>query len=199
MMVDPAGIYDLILPVLTCPLALLLALPSYVVLRRAGKLQFWHLVLAGAALAVIEFLVLFCGIGINAPPGANFITLLGVFSAGGVIIAATFWWIAIRMPAPSIRSLFAIAGAFIVFSAVWVAWGILTPGDYFANGSRWALWELRISPLAGANIGYLGSKYRMGRYVLLALMVAVIVFFISAPNGWWLKGLPSPPPVWRHR
>jgi hypothetical protein len=80
-----------------------------------------------------------------------------------------------------------ICGAFIVFTAIWIFWCIITPGDYFANGSI----ALEPSLFAGIIIGLLlGSliKIKGLKYILLILVIAGICYWLLVPDGWWAVG-----------
>jgi hypothetical protein len=88
------------------------------------------------------------------------------------------------------RLLFALMGAFSGATLGWVAWGILTPGDSFANSHPF----VEVSVLALAVVGGYAAFKRSSRRVRIAAAMstaACAAFWLAAPDGWWAK----PPPL----
>lgn len=77
------------------------------------------------------------------------------------------------------------------WSIYWVFWGLLSHGDYFAQGRTFALVTLIGAALAGAVVGY-KMRRTVPRVVLGALGVASVVFWLAAPRGWWAVPPPRP-------
>jgi hypothetical protein len=71
----------------------------------------------------------------------------------------------------------------------YAAWGIATPGDYFANGSS----LVDLSVIAAAAVGLLVGRAVTGRLriVVLAIGVASLSLWIALPAGWWVKSPPN--------
>jgi hypothetical protein len=89
----------------------------------------------------------------------------------------------------ALRFLFAALGAFTAATVGWIGWGIITPGDTFANGNPWV--DVTVLAL-GALGGYAAFK-RGSRRVRIAAAVASTlsaIFWVAVPNGWWAH----PPP-----
>jgi uncharacterized ion transporter superfamily protein YfcC len=87
-----------------------------------------------------------------------------------------------------VRLLSSVLCAFLLYTIVWVVWGMLTPGDYFANGSVWAQVSLILAVVIGLIAGFRAS--RPWRIVLSAGTIASLCFWIFAPDGWWRHGPP---------
>lgn len=86
-----------------------------------------------------------------------------------------------------------VLGAFSGVTLCWIAWGLMTPGDFFANG---AIVLLGITLIGAAALGgYLASRIRSRalRVVLLALSSLCVAFWIVAKSGWWASPPPSMP------
>ena len=82
-------------------------------------------------------------------------------------------------------------GAFCAVTICWFVWGFFfTPGDYFANGSRWVNRTLLISLLVGAGLAYLAGPWL--RVLVVAISLVCAAFWIFTPDGWWA----APPPYW---
>lgn len=81
-------------------------------------------------------------------------------------------------------------GAFSSATICWFVWGFyFTPGDYFANGSRWVNPTLVLALLVGGGLAYLGGRWT--RLVVIAISLLCAAFWISTPDGWW-----ATPPAW---
>jgi hypothetical protein len=52
------------------------------------------------------------------------------------------------------RLLNSALAAFCSFTLVWIAWGIATPGDYFANGGDSLYPSLGLASVGGMIIGF---------------------------------------------
>lgn len=71
---------------------------------------------------------------------------------------------------------------------VWIGWGVMTPGDYFADGNPLVYPTLVVGAAAGFIFGR--RKVRPGAVlVLIVLAAAACVFWILVPDGWWAKGI----------
>ena len=95
------------------------------------------------------------------------------------------------MPARATQVLLTLVGLLTAVTIYWVFWGLVSAGDFFAQGRTFALVTLIGAALAGAIVGY-KMKGTMPRIVLGAFGVASVVFWLAAPRGWW--ALPSPRP-----
>jgi hypothetical protein len=87
-----------------------------------------------------------------------------------------------------IRLLGSVLCAFCLCTVGWIVWGILTPGDYFANGSVMVKPSLLLAGLIGLVVGFRAS----GRWRILTLVVSIasLCFWIFVPEGWWAKAPP---------
>jgi hypothetical protein len=84
----------------------------------------------------------------------------------------------------------ASGGAFCAVTLCWIVWGVLTPGDYFANGNAFVNPSLALTAAAGAWFARKArTRLRISALVILALLC--IAFWIATPNGWWAKPLPG--------
>jgi len=92
------------------------------------------------------------------------------------------------------RVLFALLGAFVGGTSCWIVWGVLTPGDLFANGSP-LLWVTLVAAVAVLGFAGLKARSKVGRGVLVVLALACGLFWIAARDGWWAK---APPGSHRH-
>lgn len=91
-----------------------------------------------------------------------------------------------------LRVLRTSAAAFVGLTAGWILVGLLTPGDYHAQGSPFA-WLVLLG--LGVGAASLGAR-RRSRVATVVLGVGValsLLFWFGAPNGWWAKGPPPPP------
>ena len=88
------------------------------------------------------------------------------------------------------RVLFALLGAFVGGTVCWIAWGVLTPGDLFANGSP-MLWVTLVAAVAVLGFAGLKARSKAGRIVLVVLTLACGLFWIAARDGWWAKAPPG--------
>jgi hypothetical protein len=87
-----------------------------------------------------------------------------------------------------LRLFTATAAATCAFTVAWIAWGLATPGDYFANGSPFAMPTLALAIVLGLVAGFLlAARYRIA--VALALLLCLGFWFV-APSDWWV----TPPP-----
>jgi hypothetical protein len=89
------------------------------------------------------------------------------------------------------RVVFAGFGAFALGTACWAAWGLATPGDYFANGNLLCLPTLLGAVAIGAWVGY-RFDFAWVRGPIILLVVWALYFHAFVPDGWWGK----PPPSW---
>jgi hypothetical protein len=68
--------------------------------------------------------------------------------------------------------------------------GVLTPGDYFANGNAFVNPSLVLAGVAGAWLGCKARiQLRIGPLAILGLLC--VVLWIATPTGWWAKPLPG--------
>jgi hypothetical protein len=82
----------------------------------------------------------------------------------------------------------AVLGGFCFVTVVEVVCGLLTPGDYFANGSPLLLPSAIGSLVVGV---YFGLKARgRWRIAIFALSFACMCYWVFVPMGWWAKALP---------
>ncbi len=81
------------------------------------------------------------------------------------------------------------ASALTACTALWIVWGLATPGDYFANGNPLVIVSVALAGAAGLALGY---RRRSPRYrgIVLGLAVFALLFWLSVPNGWWAHGPP---------
>ena len=85
-----------------------------------------------------------------------------------------------------IRLLSSLLCAFLLYTIAWVACGLLTPGDYFANGSGFAEVSLMLAVVIGLIAGFRASP--RWRIVIFAGSIASLCFWIFVPDGWWAHG-----------
>jgi hypothetical protein len=79
--------------------------------------------------------------------------------------------------------------AFCFFTITWIVWGLLTPGDYFANGNSFAFPSLGVAALVGLIFGF-RATVRL-RLLIFAASIAGLGFWILVPEGWWAKAPPT--------
>ena len=89
-----------------------------------------------------------------------------------------------------LRWTMSIVGAFALGTLCWVLWGLITPGDYFANGSPMFPFSFVISVMIGLTLGY-SVRSRAFRYFFVGLAVLALAFWLFVPEGWWAKGPPG--------
>ena len=82
----------------------------------------------------------------------------------------------------SLRMLFSALAALSLSTLAYVVWGLLTPGDYFGNGSVLVLPTIAV--LFGLVAGFHASS-RLRR-VLLVTAVLSLCFWAFVPDGWWV-------------
>lgn len=82
-----------------------------------------------------------------------------------------------------------LASALTACTVAWIAWGLATPGDYFANGNPLSYVSV---VLAGALGLFAGYRRRSPRYrgIVLAAALFALLFWLTAPDGWWAHGPP---------
>lgn len=90
-----------------------------------------------------------------------------------------------------VRGIFGLLGAYCLCTACWIIWGILTPGDYFANGSLLFMPSLVVAGAAGFTCGF-RIRRRTARLVVVPLVLASTLFWTCVPEGWWAKPPPMP-------
>jgi hypothetical protein len=88
---------------------------------------------------------------------------------------------------PIVRLTTAVLNGFCFFTIAEIVWGLLTPGDYFANGN-----PLLVPTVIGFVIVgiYLGVR-ATGRGIIwiFAITVACFCYWAFVPFGWWVKSL----------
>jgi hypothetical protein len=91
-----------------------------------------------------------------------------------------------RYQGTGIRLLSSLLCAFLLCTIAYVVCGLLTPGDYFANGSVLADVSLILAVAVGLIAGFRAS--RPWRIVIFAGGIASLCFWIFVPDGWWAYG-----------
>jgi hypothetical protein len=77
------------------------------------------------------------------------------------------------------------------FTLAWVAWGLVTPGDYFANGSGLFEPTVLVAIVGGLIAGFkLPARWRIAAVLLTVLCVC---FWLFVPSDWWVKPLHGSP------
>jgi hypothetical protein len=94
-----------------------------------------------------------------------------------------------QVPGIPIRVLMVALAAFCLGTICWIAWGLETPGDYFANGSVMVDPTLIAAVLAGLFVGW---KARM-RVVISCATIASLCFWLFVRDGWWAHAPPFGP------
>jgi hypothetical protein len=89
-----------------------------------------------------------------------------------------------------IRALLALAGGLVAGTLCWIMFGLLTPGDHFANGYRHVKVTAGITALAGALVA-VRVRSRTLLILLIAAAVACGLFWRVVPNRWWAKAPPN--------
>lgn len=80
----------------------------------------------------------------------------------------------------------AVLAAFSLFTATWVAWGLATQGDLFANGNYLSDPSLFVAIGLGYVLGRF-SPWRI-RALTLTLSALSLCFWLFVPSGWWAHG-----------
>lgn len=91
-------------------------------------------------------------------------------------------------PPSRYRIAWLVLGAFVGGTGAWIFWGMLTPGDFFGNGSNLIFPTVGMSSLLGAFSGWTAHPRRRIAFAIAGLLCAV--FWSLAPNGWWAKTPP---------
>lgn len=92
-------------------------------------------------------------------------------------------------PTPTYRVVWLLLGAFVGGTTTWIFWGLLTPGDFFANGSSFVFPSLGVGSLLGAFSGWTAHPRRRIAFGVATLLC--VAFWTLAPDGWWAKPLPK--------
>lgn len=87
--------------------------------------------------------------------------------------------------------LLALTGTFIGITVAWIAWGLFTPGDFFAFGNPWLVITLGIAAISTARLS-MRVRSRGGWVALAAVALCCAVFWGVVKDGWWAS---SPPPT----
>lgn len=85
-----------------------------------------------------------------------------------------------------LRVLYALMGAFTGMTACWIVWGLVTPGDFFANGNPLA-WVTVLGVGAGGAYAAFMARSRSLRIALAVATMTCTVFWLAVPNGWWAR------------
>lgn len=97
-----------------------------------------------------------------------------------------------RAPEPTQHSRYRVAwlalGAFVGGTGTWIFWGLLTPGDFFANGSSFVFPSIGVGSLLGAFSGWTAHPRRRIAFAIAGLLC--VAFWTLAPDGWWAKRPP---------
>jgi hypothetical protein len=83
-----------------------------------------------------------------------------------------------------------VVGALAAGTLCWIVFGLMTPGDHFANGYRHVKLTAGLAAVAGALVAF---RLR-SRVLIAALVLAGIgsgVFWGAVPNRWWAKRPPT--------
>jgi hypothetical protein len=89
------------------------------------------------------------------------------------------------------RVLFALLGAFIAVTLVWLVWGLTIPGDYFDAGNPVGWGAIAFGAAGGATLGW-RMRSRAARVAFGVAGLASLLFWVAVPDGWW--ALPPPRP-----
>ncbi|HET9957989.1 MAG TPA: hypothetical protein VFQ61_26005 [Polyangiaceae bacterium] len=92
-------------------------------------------------------------------------------------------------PSLALRLWCGLLAGFAAGTLAWITVGLLTPGDFFANGNVAVALAPGAFAVGAAWMGYRRAKRGLAGW-LLALAGVAALFWIFAPNGWWA----SPPP-----
>ena len=88
-----------------------------------------------------------------------------------------------------LRVVTAVLTGFCLFTVTEIIWGLLTPGDYFANGSPLVIPSEIVSLILGLYIGFRASgRLRVG---IFAVSFACVCYWTFVPEGWWAKAPPT--------
>ena len=68
-------------------------------------------------------------------------------------------------------------------------YGLLTPGDYLANGNSFVFPSLGVAAFVGLIVGF-RATVRL-RVLIFAAIIASLGFWILVPEGWWAKAPPT--------
>ena len=94
------------------------------------------------------------------------------------------------MNMPTIDNLLVGSGlSVVIVTAVWVFWCMMTPGDYFANGSKAVIPSLFVGGTIGFSVGLIGKADKL-KWIVAALFVGALCYWFLVPDGWWVT---SPP------
>jgi hypothetical protein len=86
--------------------------------------------------------------------------------------------------------LFGAMLAFALATGCWAFWGLITPGDFFANGSPLLYPSLLAALVIGAWAGFNTHNLWL-RALIVAVLLAAVCFHVFAPLGWWVKSPPG--------
>ena len=98
-----------------------------------------------------------------------------------------------NVPTASFRNVLAmLTGAFVGATICWIFWGLVTPGDYFANGSPLVWPTIAAAGIAGA---YAATRLRSRAFqiTLATAACASLLFWLAVPDAWWATSPPKRP------
>jgi hypothetical protein len=89
----------------------------------------------------------------------------------------------------AVRGFFCLMGACTGATLGWIGWGVVTPGDIFANGSYFVDPTLLALGLLGGFAGF-KARSRRARIAVSATSALSAAFWLAVPDLWWAH----PPP-----
>jgi hypothetical protein len=84
----------------------------------------------------------------------------------------------------------ALGGALVAGTICWIAFGVMTPGDFFANGFPYVNEVAGLAALAGALVA-IRIRSRAPTIILGLMVIACLLFWGRARDGWWAKRPPD--------
>lgn len=88
-----------------------------------------------------------------------------------------------------LRLVTAVLNGFCLLTITEIVWGLLTPGDLFANGNSLVIPSEIVSLVLGIYLGFRANG-RL-RIWIFAVSVACVCYWIFVPEGWWAKAPPA--------
>ena len=80
--------------------------------------------------------------------------------------------------------LFAATAAFALATGCWAVWGLMTPGDFFANGNPLVYPTLVVAVGCGTWLGF-NARSLWQRSLIVLAAAAALCFHVFIPDGWW--------------
>jgi hypothetical protein len=84
----------------------------------------------------------------------------------------------------------ALAGAFVAGTICWIVFGVMTPGDFFANGFPYVKEVVGLAAVAGALVA-IRLRSRAPIFLLGVMVIVCLLFWGRARDGWWAKRPPT--------